>query len=79
MIPTSKDFPSMECEILDNPYDGGPFGAKGGGGKWYLTAALPLLPQQSARPWMRKLMKSPVLPETLMELKDERKIILSFD
>ena len=28
-IPTTLDTPSMDVEVLENPYPGGPYGAKG--------------------------------------------------
>jgi CO/xanthine dehydrogenase Mo-binding subunit len=31
IIPTIKDSPEIEVHLLENPYDGGPFGAKGVG------------------------------------------------
>ncbi|OQY32391.1 MAG: hypothetical protein B6241_11210 [Spirochaetaceae bacterium 4572_59] len=70
MIPTSMDFPPMECDVLDNPYDYGPFGAKGVG-EMVFNGGAPAFTAAVCQAVDAEIDEIPVLPETLMELKDE--------
>ncbi len=70
IIPTSMDFPSMENDIMDNPYDFGPFGAKGAG-EMVFDGAAPAYTAAVSQAVDRMIDEIPVLPETLMELTDE--------
>lgn len=67
MIPTSLDFPRTGADTIDNPYEYGPFGAKGmgemvhDGGHAAFAAAV----EQAVG---RDCPKIPLIPETLMEI-----------
>ncbi len=70
IIPTSMDFPSMESDIQENPYEYGPFGAKGAG-EMVFDGAAPAYTAAVSQAVDRVIDEIPVLPETLMELTDE--------
>ena len=70
MIPTSMDFPSTKSDIIDNPFDYGPFGAKGVG-EMVFNGGAPAFAAAVSQAVDRTIDEIPVLPETLMELTDE--------
>lgn len=71
MIPTAMDVPKMETALIDNPYSGGPFGAKGAG-EITLVGTAPAYVAAVEHATNVEAMKIPLLPEELMELMDPR-------
>jgi len=69
-IPTSMDFPSIECDMVENPYEYGPFGAKGTG-EMVFNGGAPAYAAAVSQAVDRTIDEVPVLPETLMELTDD--------
>lgn len=69
-IPTSMDFPSTQCDIVDNPFEYGAFGAKGVG-EMVFNGAAPAFAAAVSQAADTIIDEVPVLPETLMELTDE--------
>jgi CO/xanthine dehydrogenase Mo-binding subunit len=71
IIPTSLDYPSVESRLVDNPYDQGPFGAKGAG-ELPLIGAAPALAAAVGQALGVSIRRIPVTPEYLMDLCRER-------
>ncbi|WP_294403260.1 xanthine dehydrogenase family protein molybdopterin-binding subunit [uncultured Clostridium sp.] len=67
IIPTSKDTVPFEIEFIDNPYDGGPFGAKGAG-ELTLIGTAPAYEAAVEEAVSEDLYEIPVTPENLMKL-----------
>lgn len=67
IIPTSKDICNMEIELMDNPYDNGPYGAKGVG-ELTLVGSAPALVHAVENALGINICKIPVTPEYLMEV-----------
>lgn len=65
-IPTSMDVPHIHSELVDNPYDYGPLGAKGGGELTHNGAAAALV-NAVEHALGRSIQAIPVTPESLME------------
>jgi len=66
-VPTSQDFPPIEIMLLDNPFSGGPFGARGLG-ELPLVGAAPALAVAIQNAIGRKVTQLPVTPEIIMEM-----------
>lgn len=66
IIPSALDFGKITVELIDNPYDGGPFGAKGAG-ELPLVGAAPALAEAVSNALNRPVSRLPVTPEYLME------------
>lgn len=66
-IPTSVDFPKIESQLIDNPFEEGPFGARGLG-ELTLVGAAPALALAVQNAIGYKIEKIPVTPEYIMEL-----------
>jgi CO/xanthine dehydrogenase Mo-binding subunit len=68
MIPTTLDFPSVRSELVDNPYEYGPFGAKGMGELVFdgAAAAYAAAVQQAVG---CRISAIPVSPEYIMNLR----------
>jgi len=67
MIPTSLDFPAVECALVENPFEHGPFGAKGAGELAFVGAA-PALAAAVQSAIGLPLRRIPVTPEHLEEV-----------
>jgi CO/xanthine dehydrogenase Mo-binding subunit len=67
IIPTSMDFTKMEHRLIDNPYEDGPFGAKGAG-ELTLLGAAPALVAAVSDALGVPIHRLPVTPEYLMEV-----------
>lgn len=67
IIPTAKDTPRIETALVDNPYEGGPYGAKGAG-ELTLVGAAPAYVAAVEKAVNINAHKIPLLPEDLMEL-----------
>jgi len=67
MIPTSMDFPMMSSQLVDNPYENGPFGAKGLGELVFdgASAAFADAVQQAIG---KDINRIPVTPEYIMKV-----------
>ncbi|MCD6595467.1 xanthine dehydrogenase family protein [bacterium] len=65
-IPTAKDVPEIVSEMLDNPYEYGPFGAKCSG-ELTLIGAAPALAAAVENALEIEINKIPVRPEELLE------------
>lgn len=65
MIPTSNDTVPFGIEFIDNPYDGGPFGAKGAG-ELTLIGTAPAYEAAVEEAVSKNLYEIPVTPEKLM-------------
>lgn len=65
IIPTSKDVPVIESELVLNPYDAGPFGAKGAG-ELPLVGAAPALAAAVQNALGIPISEIPVTPELLL-------------
>jgi CO/xanthine dehydrogenase Mo-binding subunit len=67
VVPTSLDFPPVECAFVDNPFEDGPFGAKGAGELPFVGAApaYAAAVQSAVGAPLRRL---PVTPEYLREV-----------
>ena len=72
IIPTSMDFPSVQSDIMDNPYAFGPFGAKGAG-EMVFDGGAPAYAAAVSQAVGQVVTEIPVLPETLMEWADEER------
>jgi CO/xanthine dehydrogenase Mo-binding subunit len=68
VIPSSKDFAKIECCLIDNPYERGPFGAKGAG-ELPLIGAAPALAAAVGNALAMDICQIPVTPEWLLEKK----------
>jgi CO/xanthine dehydrogenase Mo-binding subunit len=67
MIPTSKDTIPFVTELIDNPYDGGPFGAKGAG-ELTIIGSAPAYVSAVEAAIGQNIHFIPVTPEKLIEL-----------
>lgn len=67
-IPTSMDAPNMACALVDNPYENGPFGAKGAG-ELTLLGAAPAFAAAVEQALGVRIDRLPVTPEYLMEVR----------
>jgi CO/xanthine dehydrogenase Mo-binding subunit len=65
IIPTSADAPPMRVEIVENPFSGGPFGAKGVG-ELPMDVPAPAVIAAIAHATGRRLEQIPVTPERLL-------------
>ncbi len=68
IIPTSMDFPMMSSQLVDNPYENGPFGAKGLG-ELVFDGAAAAFADAVQLAIGKDLHKIPVTPEYIMEVK----------
>lgn len=66
-IPTSMDFPQLQSAVVDNPFHGGPYGAKGAG-ELTLLGGGPAIAAAISDALGVQLTKLPVTPEYLMEV-----------
>lgn len=66
VIPTSKDVPEIESDLVLNPYEGGPFGAKGAG-EMPLVGAAPALAAAVQQALGVPICSIPVTPEYLLQ------------
>ncbi len=66
-IPTSMDFPSVNFDLVDNPYEYGPFGAKGAG-ELVFDGAAPAFADAVQMALDRDIRRIPVSPEYIMEV-----------
>ncbi len=69
-IPTAVDFPATESGLIDNPYEYGPFGARGLG-ELSLVGAAPALAAAVQQAIGRRVRQIPLTPEYIMELMDD--------
>ena len=67
IIPTSVDVPPMETVLYENPFEYGPFGAKGVG-ELTLVGGAPAVALAIEQAIKRKINKIPATPESIMEL-----------
>jgi CO/xanthine dehydrogenase Mo-binding subunit len=67
IIPTSSDMPPMMTEWFDNPYKGGPFGAKGVG-ELTLVGGAPAVAKAIEMAIRQRVTRIPVTPEIIREL-----------
>jgi CO/xanthine dehydrogenase Mo-binding subunit len=67
IIPTSKDTVKFVTELVDNPYDGGPFGAKGAG-ELTIIGSAPAYTAAVEEAVGGKINFIPITPEKLLEL-----------
>ena len=67
MIPSAVDFPGITIELIDNPFAGGPFGARGVG-ELPIIGAAPALASAVQNAIGKQVKKIPVTPEYIMEL-----------
>ncbi|MDA3833660.1 MAG: molybdopterin-dependent oxidoreductase, partial [Spirochaetales bacterium] len=68
MIPTSMDFPMMNSDLIENPYENGPFGAKGMG-ELVFDGAAAAFADAVQHAVNRDIQRIPVTPEYIMEVK----------
>ncbi|MDZ7795275.1 MAG: xanthine dehydrogenase family protein molybdopterin-binding subunit [Spirochaetia bacterium] len=66
-IPTSMDFPKIESALVDNPYEYGPFGAKGAG-ELVFEGAAEAFTSAVQMAIDRDMQRIPVTPEYIMEV-----------
>ena len=66
LIPTTLDTPRMDVVMLEHPYAGGPFGAKGLG-ELPIDGPAPGDRERDPPPRHRRRGASPPLPEQIME------------
>ncbi len=66
IIPTALDCPAIASELIDNPYERGPFGAKGAG-ELTLIGAAPALAAAVSQALGISIRQLPITPEYLME------------
>jgi CO/xanthine dehydrogenase Mo-binding subunit len=67
VIPTSLDFPAIECVFIDNPFEHGPYGAKGAGELPFVGAA-PAFASAVQSAVGVPVRRIPVTPEYLQEV-----------
>ncbi len=67
IIPTAKDTILFVTKLIDNPYEGGPFGAKGAG-ELTIIGAAPAYAQAVECAIGKQINAIPVTPELIMEL-----------
>jgi CO/xanthine dehydrogenase Mo-binding subunit len=72
MIPTSLDFPPIDSATFDNPYEYGPFGAKGAG-EVVFDGIAPALASAVEKAIDRPIRTLPVSPEYIAELLRDRR------
>jgi len=72
LIPTAVDFPEIESKLIHNPYENGPFGARGLG-ELSLVGAAPALALAIQNAIGQKVTQIPVTPEYIMELMQNAK------
>jgi CO/xanthine dehydrogenase Mo-binding subunit len=70
IIPTSADTPRMSVRIVEKPYEGGPFGAKGVG-ELPMDSPGPAVANAVAFALRRRPSSLPILPETVLSLLGE--------
>ena len=72
IVPTSLDFPRTHAETIDNPYEHGPFGAKGAGEMVHDGghAAFAIAVSQASGALCARI---PVTPERILELMNENR------
>lgn len=68
-IPTSKDIPKMEFDLVINKYEDGPFGAKGLG-ELSLVGVPPAICSAIENAINKDIFKIPVTPEYILEVKE---------
>jgi CO/xanthine dehydrogenase Mo-binding subunit len=66
-IPTSLDYPSIESDLVDNPYEYGPYGAKGAG-ELVFDGAAPAFADAVQMAVNRDIHRIPISPEHVMEV-----------
>jgi CO/xanthine dehydrogenase Mo-binding subunit len=69
IIPTSMDFSKVHTKLVNNPYENGPFGAKGAG-ELTLVGAAPAYAAAVSKALGAQITRIPITPEYLMELID---------
>jgi CO/xanthine dehydrogenase Mo-binding subunit len=69
IIPTSMDFPMMSSDLVENPYENGPYGAKGLG-ELVFDGAAPAFADAVQYAIDRDIHKIPVTPEYIMEVRE---------
>lgn len=69
LIPTALDVPRIESRLIDNPFDNGPFGARGLG-ELTLIGAAPALALAVQNAIGRDITELPVTPERIREAMD---------
>lgn len=67
LIPTAVDFPRIVCELIENPYPEGPFGARGLG-ELPLVGVAPAFAVAVEQAIGKKIDRIPVVPEYIREL-----------
>ena len=67
LIPAAVDFPRITLELIENPYAGGPFGAKGLG-ELPMIGAAPAFAAAVEQAIGKKIDRIPVIPEYIREL-----------
>lgn len=67
LIPAAVDFPRITLELIENPYAGGPFGAKGLG-ELPMIGAAPAFAAAVEQAIGKKIDRIPVTPEYIREL-----------
>ena len=72
MIPTFEDICPIQTTIIDNPYQFGPYGAKGVG-ELPLIGGAPAVAKAIEQAIRKKVHEIPVTPEYIMELMDNAK------
>ncbi len=72
IIPNSKEFPEMEIRLIDNPYEYGPFGAKGAGELPFIGAA-PAFASAVQNALKVPIERIPVTPEYLLKVVEGEK------
>lgn len=66
-IPTTLDYPSIESDLVDNPYEYGPYGAKGAG-ELVFDGAAPAFADAVQMAVDRDIHRIPISPEHVMEV-----------
>jgi len=69
VIPTSMDFPRIESALVENPYEFGPYGAKGAG-ELVFDGAAAAFADAVQMAVDRNMCRIPVTPEYIMEVRD---------
>jgi CO/xanthine dehydrogenase Mo-binding subunit len=72
MVPTAKDVPPIQSDWVLNPYEFGPFGAKGAG-ELPLVGAAPALAAAIQHALGIPVSQIPVTPERLLEEVERRR------
>jgi CO/xanthine dehydrogenase Mo-binding subunit len=70
IIPTSMDFPMMASDLVENPYENGPFGAKGLG-ELVFDGAAAAFADAVQYAVDRDIHRIPVTPEYIMEVRSK--------